>query len=427
MKKIKWEPYAIKTIGVYKVCFEDRFCIGRGNDDTKVFVGLGTDGLEVAVKRVALSKRATSAKVEKEILNKPNLVRSAHVLNYRFYYENEQYAYIVTDLQEETLKEFVQSNKRSLTELHEKGPIIMKQILFGIQSLHEVGILHRDLHPENVLINFNKKVVLADFGICRYLKHDMSTHYSTIKSVNGWVAGESLPNDDDDDDSPLPLIIPEVRYKKSSDIQVLGMLFYFVLTKGRHPFGKLYFDQLSNIRKGVYNLSQLNDPVPKDLIEWMLHHDPNQRPTVEQCLKHPYLVSRERNLELLIAVGNVMEISKKDDNSIVVKELNNAVSLTIPPWRERIDSHFRPARYSESIDSHIRPARYSNGVTDLLRFIRNTAVHWNDRRIPASVKQRVGKPHVYFLKVFPTLPMIVHRILRKHPSWYKRDKLNQFF
>ena len=413
VKMVKYQPSAVVTIGVYNVCFQECFCIGRGSNETQVFVGLGTDGLEVAIKRITLGTQEfhRSTDNEKYILN---LLESAHVLNYRFYLRCAQYAYIVTDLQDENLKEFVFSKEHSLEELQHKGPAIFKQILFGIDMLHDANILHRDIKPENILVNFEGKIVLADFGISRRLEHDKSTHHSGIRGEQGWMAAESLPNNDDENAQPLDML--EVRYKKSSDIQVTGMLFYFVLTKGKHPFGQWYFDRLTNIRKGEYDLSYLTNSVAKDLIEWMLQHDPNQRPTVKQCLKHPFLVSGERNLELLVAVGNVMEISKKDVNSIVVQELNYEVSITMPSWKGMIDSFLCS-----------QPARYSNDATDLLRFIRNIAVHWNDGRIPASVQQKVGKPHIYFLEVFPTLPMIVHRILRKYPSWYKRDKLKKFF
>ena len=412
VEMIKSKPYAVETIGVYNVCYEDRFCIGTSNN-TDVFVGLGRDGTEVAVKRIKQETNRTSdpglALNEMTTLNSSNLMGNAYVLDYMFYCENKEYAYIVTRLQEETLKDFVQSKKQKLEELQNKGPTILKQILLGIQALHDVDILHRDLKPENVLVSSEGKMILADFGLCRTLEQNSVTCRSITRDNEGWMAAESLPNDDDDN---------PVAYKKSSDIQVLGMLFYFVLTKGKHPFGKWYFDRLSNTRKGAYDLYQLTDLVAKDLIEWMLQHDPNQRPTVEQCLKHPYIISTDEKFAFLMAVGSEPEIKYRNmekNNCNVIQNLNKEDSLTTPAWSEKID---------EKLYNHFdHPGiRYRNIVTDLLRFIRNADEHWSDK----AFAKRLGTAQDYFLNKFPTLPMIVHKIVRRDPDWNVRDKIKKF-
>jgi serine/threonine-protein kinase/endoribonuclease IRE1 len=401
----------VEKIGGYYVCFEDRFCIGEGSKETEVFVGLGTDGVEVAIKRVDL-ECSDFAENEKEILNTPRSVENPNVLNYRFYFESSEHAYIVTDLQEENLNQFVLSEDRSLAKLQNKGPTILRQILSGINALHDEDILHRDLRPKNILVNFEGKMILTGFGICRRLQPGHTAHQSIIRGTIGWMALESLPNDDDS--SPLDSEI-KVRYMKKSDVQVLGMLFYYILTKGKHPFGKWNFIVLSNISSGESNLTELEDPVAKDLIQWMLQHNITERPTVKQCLKHPYLMSPEDNFKFLTAVGNEMEIKTKDSNSIVVQTLNMEASLATPPWCEKIDGEI----YSY-FSRHCN--RYSDNGAELLRFIRNVAAHW-----PAQFLDKFDTPQAYFLEVFPTLPMIVHNILRKYPDWCHRDTLRQFF
>ena len=50
-----------------------------------------------------------------------------------------------------------------------------------------------------------------------------------------------------------------VGLKKKSDIQVAGMLAFFVLTKGEHPFGGLSHERMTNILKGnPVNLAKLD-------------------------------------------------------------------------------------------------------------------------------------------------------------------------
>ncbi len=65
------------------------------------------------------------------------------------------------------------------------------------------------------------------------------------------------------------------------------MLVYYILSRGQHPFGKGPRCEV-NILEGRYSLEHLDDDVAKDLIEWMINEDPNERPTVEQTLCNLY-------------------------------------------------------------------------------------------------------------------------------------------
>ena len=365
MERIRNNSTSVTKIGVYYVCFEDRFRIGNGSIGTEVFVGLGTDGVEVAVKRLDL-KFVDLAENELEMLNVTMLSESPHVLNYRYYYENtkKNFIYLVFDLQEENLKEYVGSKNHCF--LQDEGPTMLKQILEGLDALHDENILHRDLNPKNILVNPNGRMILADFGLCRRLRIEESSHESIMRGMEGWVAVESLPNDHDENLLPHEEI--KVRYKKESDVQVLGMLFYFVLTKGKHPFGTLVdLDRLTNIKRGAFNLSDLVDPVSKDLINWMIQQDFTKRPTVKECLKHPYLRTPEENFGLLKAVGNEVEIKTKDGSSLVVRQINTEYSRITPPWKSKID---------EEVYNYLsHSVNYTNHVADLLRFIRNVGQH----------------------------------------------------
>lgn len=43
----------------------------------------------------------------------------------------------------------------------------LKQILLGVQKCHKHRVLHRDLKPQNLLINEKKELKLGDFGLAR--------------------------------------------------------------------------------------------------------------------------------------------------------------------------------------------------------------------------------------------------------------------
>ena len=76
------------------------------------------------------------------------------------------------------------------------------------------------------------------------------------------------------------------------------MLLYSILSGGHHPFGKLGPRCEVNILDGNYNLDRVQDVLAKDLIERMIHEDPEKRPTVEECLDHPYFWTNEKYVKL---------------------------------------------------------------------------------------------------------------------------------
>ena len=106
----------------------------------------------------------------------------------------------------------------------------------------------------------------------------------------------------------------------------------------------------------------------------------------------------------------------------MVKQLNANPSLSKPSWKTKIDAEVM--RY---VSSHRRSRPYSDDVADLVRLIRNTAEHWGDKTLPTTVQVKVGTPKEYFLNLFPTLPVVLHRIIREDADWKQREQLKQFF
>ena len=414
---LKTNPLKATTIGAHRVCFDDKFSIGEGSDGTKVYVGLSDDGFEVAIKCMDLEKCQQMGDNEKRILNCPNVRKEAHIVNYRFFHQPDgsKTAYLVLDLHEESLRDYVLNEGRSIGQLQNEGPSIICQILYGVRALHccNPEILHRDLKPSNILVSVEGEMMLADFGISRTLPAEQTTLKGDVSGTAGWMAVESLPNEEENDD-----LVIQVRYKKQSDIQVVGMLCYYVLTKGKHPYGPRVH-RTSNIANGKFDLKELfTDPCAIDLITWMLQHDLRKRPNVHECLKHPYLRTAEENFNFVTRVGNEKEIKTKDAASIVVQELNKLPRLT--NWKSSIETwvmNFMTAHRTA----------YTNDAADLLRFMRNMATHWRDRTPPANVQSTVSKPQEYFGEKFPTLAVELHCVIRGHPDWTTRETLQEYF
>ena len=168
-KVAKWELGEFTINNGNVVCFQKKFLIGRGNQGTEVYICLGTDGIERAIKRIPKSL-CDMLKNERDILTSRNAVESPRVVNYHFYdnTSNPDFGYLILNLYEQNLEEFVKKEGETITESHAREMI--RQVLEGLKALHarEPRIIHRDLKPTNILVDVNGNLVLSDFGIGRF-------------------------------------------------------------------------------------------------------------------------------------------------------------------------------------------------------------------------------------------------------------------
>ena len=213
---MKHDPKYIKVIGTVRVCQDEKFLVGEGGNSYGVYIGLGTDGSEKAVKIFNKVTRRKVCEDEKDLLMNKEIKTSNHVVKYwNFDKEtSEDFAYLIMDLYEETLENFICINKNPDDPVN-FAPKIIKQILTGLKDLHKANILHRDLKPKNILRNIDDQWFLANFGIGRTLQDDESTHFSIERGTKKWQAVESI--------SRHKSGAPEnnqVNYKRESDIQV---------------------------------------------------------------------------------------------------------------------------------------------------------------------------------------------------------------
>ncbi|WP_047984928.1 Stk1 family PASTA domain-containing Ser/Thr kinase [Ornithinibacillus californiensis] len=132
--------------------------------------------------------------------------------------EEEQILYMVMEYVDGmTLKEFIQRY----------GPIdvpeaieIMKQITAAIAHAHENGIVHRDIKPQNILIDTYGHVKVTDFGIAVALSATSLTQTNSILGSVHYLSPEQARGG---------------MATKKSDIYSLGIVFFEMLT-GRLPF-----------------------------------------------------------------------------------------------------------------------------------------------------------------------------------------------
>ncbi|QDW63582.1 Stk1 family PASTA domain-containing Ser/Thr kinase [Oerskovia sp. KBS0722] len=97
---------------------------------------------------------------------------------------------------------------------------LLEEILDALAAAHRKGLVHRDVKPENVLLDESGRVKVADFGLARAVSEGASTATSTILGTVAYLG---------------PELITSGRCDARTDVYSVGVLAYEMLT-GRHPF-----------------------------------------------------------------------------------------------------------------------------------------------------------------------------------------------
>jgi serine/threonine-protein kinase/endoribonuclease IRE1 len=270
-----------------RFCEDKDFSLGRGSLGTNVYVGIMDDGSLVAVKRMLTDRCEELAENEIAVLNLIETERSPFVVQYRQFLKRSTFMYLILDLCEESLDEHVKT--KSIEYLKEYGPGMIEQILSGLEFLHYRNILHRDLKPLNVLVDIAGRMKLADFGLSRVLSDEETTVDTFGKGTEEWMAPEVIEARNG---------MEKGRFKRKSDVHAAGMIAFFILTKGEHPFGGKY-DRVKNILEGkASNLEILEDREANDFISCLIHRNIDDRPYSGEALEYSFL-NQVKNYEEL--------------------------------------------------------------------------------------------------------------------------------
>lgn len=294
------------------------------------------------------------------------------------------------------------------------------------------------------------RLLVSDFGLCKKLEGEQSSFRATTAhaaGTSGWRAPELLLDDDlregsvtamestlssSHSTSGIPLIsadlMPNRRATRAIDIFSLGLVFFYVLTKGSHPFdcGDRYMREV-NIRKGEYRLSPLDvlgdyAYEATDLIRSMLEQVPKARPTAKQVMSHPFFWSAKKRLNFLCDVSDHFEKEKRDPPSDALIELER--------WAPEITrGDFLKPLGKEFTDSLGKQRKYTGArLLDLLRALRNKKNHYED--MSDKLKKDVGPlPEGYlsfWTRKFPNLLIGCWNVVYE-VRWDEVDRFREYY
>lgn len=254
--------------------------LGRGKFGVVHRGTLVSTGESVAIKLLPKDGKGTH-------LHEAEMMRSIfwhpHIVNLREAFDTADHHVLVMDLAQggELFDRIVAMGSYSEADASE----VMRYVMSAVAHCHARGVAHRDMKPENIMLASQDTAVdvrICDFGLAQRVDAASGTLTGKVGTV-GYAAPEMLSGD-------------PPTYSSRVDEWAVGVILY-ILLGGYHPFDPdVAADDATITRRVKKDSWSFNDPSwnsvsdsAKGLVKALLAHDPKERISADDALKHPWL------------------------------------------------------------------------------------------------------------------------------------------
>eukprot|EP00656_Telonema_subtile_P018772 TRINITY_DN20183_c0_g1_i2.p1 TRINITY_DN20183_c0_g1~~TRINITY_DN20183_c0_g1_i2.p1 ORF type:complete len:204 (+),score=45.61 TRINITY_DN20183_c0_g1_i2:107-718(+) len=185
-----------------------------------------------------------------------------------------------------------------------------KQMLEGLAFCHAHSFVHRDLKPQNLLVDSDGSLKIADFGLARAVMRPARRYTKEIITL--WYRAPEV-------------LLGMSHYDMGVDVWAAGCIFAEIVHPRHAPIfpGDSEIDEIFRIFKtmgtpneevwpGISELPEFNSIFPSwrkrdleevypelekegvALLELMLRYKPEDRGSAQMCLQHPYFTGEEQ-------------------------------------------------------------------------------------------------------------------------------------
>ena len=291
-RNIKWDKDAKLGEGAFGDVY-------RGELQAGEFLGHSWPNTPVAVK---VSKNPPeSAKEQQYFLREVEIMsqlRHPALANYVTCSMGKEYI-LVTELARSDLQKILDAEFKGQAEVWQtedgenvewdstKRTICAFGITFGLAAIHKLGIIHRDVKPENVLLDEQMRPKIADYGLARHelTEEELQRHIEmTYKAGTALYMAPEVFNPSDSGDP----------YTTKADVYSYAMLLYSLVTAKRPFYDASYkseFQFFGLVADGKRPNTDDLDGVWAEIMERCWDTDPGKRPDLEsisqQILANP--------------------------------------------------------------------------------------------------------------------------------------------
>lgn len=155
------------------------------------------------------------------------------------------------------------------------------QLINGLEACHKAGVCHRDIKPQNLLLDHQYKLKITDFGLSKIFETDADAMMHTMQvGTRGYQA---------------PELLIRQPYTTKADVFSVGVVL-FILLAGYPPFNAAsvkdkWYAPLSqgNTRQfwHVHRRANLS-PEAQDFLSKVLEFDPQKRMGIDEIRQHPW-------------------------------------------------------------------------------------------------------------------------------------------
>jgi len=234
-------------------------------------------GVAFAVKIIEKNQSQEELQLLQREIDIMRKLKHKNIISLEEVYDEPEYIYLVLELV--TGGELFDQIVSRGTYSERDAANVIRQILEAVEYMHENGIAHRDLKPENLLCGgpTGEIIKVTDFGLSK----DFGS--ATLRTSCGTP------------DYVAPEVLKGQPYDNSVDVWSIGVITYILLC-GFPPFYGSNDQQIfEKILKAEYDFPSPDwdgiSQEAKDFIQAILVLDYNQRPTANDCLEAPWIVS----------------------------------------------------------------------------------------------------------------------------------------
>ncbi|POG75286.1 uncharacterized protein OCT59_024281 [Rhizophagus irregularis] len=217
--------------------------------------------------------------------------------------QRKEYSLVIEYAENGTLRKYLKENFENLT-WDDKFNLAF-QLVYAVSCLHDDGIMHRDLHSNNVLVHKNT-IKLADFGLSKRIEETSNSQSRTFGLIP-----YADPKSFNKSTKKLYLL------NKKSDVYSIGVLLWEI-SSGRPPFHGIPYDVglAQSILQGLREI-----PIPNTSIDYIKIYtdcwniEPDNRPTINQVVDELKVLIIKENI-------NIKDFHLYDDHNTVQSSNN---------------------------------------------------------------------------------------------------------